>query len=470
MRLVVLLFCLLLGLGAENAYAKPAAKNTKNAPAKSTAKNTPTKNSPAKNASAKKPTKSSVKASSKNASKSSATKKTDAQINEQKNALKKLESDLAKKRQELALLETEEKGVLNTISILDQNLNQTRTYLSELSKSEVMLERALVQLTADIDSLDRKIETRREAMRKRIRTLYISGRNSEARVLYSLLTQEGNPDRQVYWVHHILNQDQQEVEVLQQLVQERDEKKQSESAHLSDLKQLRTKKAAEEKGLVTQMSGQEKMLMSLKHDQNMQRRALKEFEQNQKTMLALIKKLEEKRKKEIEQAKKDEAARKAKEKADKGKKKDTKAPAKKVEKPKVTVAESVKGPKCTPLKGNIISQYGLQEHPVLHIMTRNLGVEIRGKRGEAVRAAAAGSVVMVGEIDGRGPSVIIEHAGGTYSVYGHLKSIRVQEGKEVRNCEEIGEVGDVASLNGIILYFQVSEGTQTVDPLQWLKQ
>ena len=465
MRLVVLLFCLLLGLGAENAYAKPAAKNTKSAPAKSTAKNTP-----AKNASTKKPTKSSVKASSKNASKPSATKKTDAQINEQKNALKKLESDLAKKRQELALLETEEKGVLNTISILDQNLNQTRTYLSELSKSEVMLERALVQLTADIDSLDRKIETRREAMRKRIRTLYISGRNSEARVLYSLLTQEGNPDRQVYWVHHILNQDQQEVEVLQQLVQERDEKKQSESAHLSDLKQLRTKKAAEEKGLVTQMSGQEKMLMSLKHDQNMQRRALKEFEQNQKTMLALIKKLEEKRKKEIEQAKKDEAARKAKEKADKGKKKDTKAPAKKVEKPKVTVAESVKGPKCTPLKGNIISQYGLQEHPVLHIMTRNLGVEIRGKRGEAVRAAAAGSVVMVGEIDGRGPSVIIEHAGGTYSVYGHLKSIRVQEGKEVRNCEEIGEVGDVASLNGIKLYFQVSEGTQTVDPLQWLKQ
>ena len=44
-----------------------------------------------------------------------------------------------------------------------------------------------------------------------------------------------------------------------------------------------------------------------------------------------------------------------------------------------------------------------------------------------------------------------------------------QEGKEVRNCEEIGEVGDIASLNGIKLYFQVSEGTQTVDPLQWLK-
>lgn len=401
----------------------------------------------------------------------SATKKTDAQISEQKNALKKLESDLAKKRQELALLETEEKGVLNTISVLDQNLNQTRVYITELSKSEVMLERAIVQLSADIDSLDRKIETRKEAMKKRIRNLYVNGRNSEARVLYSLLIQKGNPDREVYWVHHILNQDKQEIEMLQQLVQERDEKKLQETSHLEDLKQLRSKKSAEEKGLVSQMSGQEKMLMNLKHDQNMQRRALKEFEQNQKTMLALIKKLEEKRKKEIEQAKKEEAARKAREKAAKDKKKkDKKAPTKTIEKPKVVVAESVKGPKCTPMKGEIISNYGLQEHPVLHIMTRNLGVEIRGKRGDAVRAAAAGSVVMVGEIDGRGPSVIIEHPGGTYSVYGHLKSIRVQEGKEVRNCEEIGEVGDVASLNGIKLYFQVSEGTQTVDPLLWLKE
>lgn len=454
MRLLFLIVCLVLGFGFSDSYAKAPAKSGKSSKPAASAKAAP------------KATKSSSKSKT-----AAATKKTDAQISEQKNALKKLESDLAKKRQELALLETEEKGVLNTISVLDQNLNQTRTYISELSRSEGMLERAIVQLSADIDSLDRKIEVRKAAMKKRIRNLYVVGRSSEARVLYSLLTQEGNPDRQVYWVHHILNQDRQEIEMLQQLVQERDEKKQLESSHLSDLKLLRTKKAAEEKGLVSQMSGQEKMLMSLKHDQNMQRRALKEFEQNQKTMLALIKKLEERRKKEIEQAKKEEAARKAREKAEKSKKgkKDSKAPSKTVEKPKVVVAESVKGPKCMPLKGEIISNYGLQEHPVLHIMTRNLGVEIRGKRGDAVRSAAAGTVVMVSEIDGRGPSVIIEHAGGTYSVYGHLKSIRVQEGKEVRNCEEIGEVGDVASLNGIKLYFQVSEGTQTVDPLQWLK-
>ena len=390
-----------------------------------------------------------------------APKKTDAQIKEQRNALKKLESDLAKKREELVLLETEEKGVLNTISLLDQNLNQTRVYITELSKNEKLVQQAVEQLKRDIDSLDQKIHVRKEAMKVRVRKLYVNGRYSEAEVLYRLLSREGDPRRQAYWVHHVLNEDRMQVEILTAMVTERDEKKREAEEHLVELNGLREKKAREEKGLVSQMSNQERMLLNLKHDKAMQQRALQEFERNQKVMQALIAKLEAKRKKEIEEAKKAEAARKAKQKKQKEKKV--------VEKPKKTIAGSVKGPKCMPLEGEIISNYGLQEHPVLHIATRNLGVEIRGKRGAAIRAAAAGTVVMVAEIDGRGPSVIIEHEGGTYSVYGHLRSIRVQEGKEVRNCEEIGEAGDIASLNGIKLYFQVSEGTQTVDPLQWLK-
>ena len=391
-----------------------------------------------------------------------APKKTDAQIKEQRNALKKLESDLAKKREELVLLETEEKGVLNTISLLDQNLNQTRVYITELSKNEKLVQQAVEQLKRDIDSLDQKIHVRKEAMKVRVRKLYVNGRYSEAEVLYRLLSREGDPRRQAYWVHHVLNEDRMQVEILTAMVTERDEKKRESEEHLVELNGLREKKAREEKGLVSQMGNQERMLLNLKHDKAMQQRALQEFERNQKVMQALIAKLEAKRKKEIEEAKKAEAARKAKQKKQKEKKV--------VEKPKKTIAGSVKGPKCMPLEGEIISNYGLQEHPVLHIATRNLGVEIRGKRGAAIRAAAAGTVVMVAEIDGRGPSVIIEHEGGTYSVYGHLRSIRVQEGKEVRNCEEIGEAGDIASLNGSKLYFQVSEGTQTVDPLQWLKR
>ena len=407
-------------------------------------------------------------------------KRTDTQIDEQKNALKKLEVDLAKKREELEVLEIEEKGVLNTISLLDQNLNRTRSYLSELSRNEDVLQGAVKQLVLDIDSLDTKIKARKRAMIKRIRNLYVYGRSNDAEILFNLLTKKGNPEREVYWVHHLLNRDREDVEMLRKLVTERTQKQQMQEKHLAELSRLRSRKAVEERGLIAQMNGQERMLHSLKHDKAVQRMALKEFERNQRTMLALLKKLEQRRKREIEEAKKAEAARlatlkrkerEAERKREEEKKREAeKARQAEISKKPVIQAQPFKGPKCMPLDGPIISEYGLQEHPVLHIMTRNLGVEIRGKRGGRIRAAAAGTVAMVAEIDGRGPSVIIEHEDGTYTVYGHMKAIHVQEGKSVKKCEEIGEVGDIASLNGIKLYFQVSEGTQTVDPLQWLKQ
>ena len=50
---------------------------------------------------------------------------------------------------------------------------------------------------------------------------------------------------------------------------------------------------------------------------------------------------------------------------------------------------------------------------------------------------------------------------------GAPRGMEKEEGRD--DGEEIGEVGDMASLNGIKLYFQISEGTRTLDPLQWLK-
>lgn len=397
---------------------------------------------------------------------SAAPLKTDTQIRNQQKALKQLEKDLVKKREQLMLLETEEKSVLNTLSLLDQNLSQTREYVSMLASNESLVAAAVKRLSLELDSLDQKISKQQDAMKKRIRTLYIQGRHSEGEELYRLLRQKENPERQLYLVRRLLSEDKMLVENLSASIKERTEKKAMEAEHLKNLQVLRSKKAFEEKGFVIQIERQSEMLFMLKRDKNLQKKVLEEFERNQKTMILLIKKLEQKRKKEEAEAKK----RLAEEKKKKSKKVQKEKPKVKKETPAVVLDKAIVGPKTMPMHGPIISNYGMQEHPVLHIMTRNLGVEIKGQRGGKVKAAAKGKVVMTAEIDGRGPSVIIEHEGGFYSVYGHLNSIRVQEGDAVRNGEEIGEVGDLASLNGIKLYFQVSQGTQTIDPLQWLNE
>lgn len=387
--------------------------------------------------------------------------RTDQQLKESRAELKKLETSLKEKRRQIELLKTEERSVLNTLSLLDQNLNMTREYLEALGKNEGEVQRELAKLSGEIDSLDLEIVGLKRAMEARVRALYIQGERSRAETLYKILVQNENPERQLYMVHRLLNDDAARIETLKSAIEARNSKKRSEARHLSELKEIRQKKAEEEAGLKEQIDGQETALKNLKTDQEMQKAALAEFERNQKTMLSLIKQLEEKRRKELAEAKRKKEAEEKRKKEAREKKEKKKEEAKPT--PKVVL-----GPKCLPLEGDIISKFGSQEHPVLHIPIRNLGVEIRGKKGAKIKAAAAGTVALVSEIDGRGPSVIIEHPGGYYSVYGHLSSVKVKEGDAVSNCQEIGVVGDVASLNGIKLYFQVSAGTEPLDPFKWL--
>ena len=384
-------------------------------------------------------------------------KSTSSQLAKQRAELKKLESNLAKQRQKVKLLESEEKGVLNTIAILDENLNRTKEYVQLLAKNESTVKTSLSEINRTLDSLDREIALRNEAMRLRIRELYIHGDMGTVEEILAALRGETSPDGQIYYVNRLLSEDREKVEKLSWLLRERSLKKREASNRLSELHTLQSKKAAEEAGLKTQIQTQGSVLATVQKSKNLQRRAIQEIERNQKTILSLIRQLEKKRASEIAQAKK---AKQKTKKLDKSSKPLVKLP-----------KEPVKpiGPKCMPLDGSVISEYGMHEHPVLHIMTRNLGVEIRGKKGAKIKSAAAGTVAMVTEIDGRGPSVIVEHEGGVYSVYGHMSAIRVKEGDKVKNCQDLGTVGDIGSLNGIKLYFQVSEGTETVDPLRWLR-
>jgi len=245
---------------------------------------------------------------------------------------------------------------------------------------------------------------------------------------------------------------------------EKEEKRQLEIKQ-KEMTDLHESKAKEEKKLQNQLLFQNEVLTKVQTDKSTQERAIEEYKRNQQTLTALIAAIEKKRQEAAaaaEAKKKAEAERKAKEPQAAGQ-----AP-----KGKVAIPQEVPvavGPKCTPLNGQIISEYGHHINKVLNIKTMHLGTEIRGEKGEGVRAAAAGAVVMIANLPGHGPSVILSHKGSHYSVYGHLGAIKVKEGDTVKNCQEIGTVGNAESTNGYKLFFQVYKGTQTQDPMAWLK-
>ncbi len=91
-------------------------------------------------------------------------------------------------------------------------------------------------------------------------------------------------------------------------------------------------------------------------------------------------------------------------------------------------------------------------------------VDVRLPEGTPVRAIAGGVVAFAGEQFFGGRSVVIDHGGGVFSVYYHLKVYSVAEGRRVSRGERIGEVGATGRATGPHLHFGVRVPGGRIDP------
>lgn len=92
------------------------------------------------------------------------------------------------------------------------------------------------------------------------------------------------------------------------------------------------------------------------------------------------------------------------------------------------------------------------------------GIEIAGKDGQPVLAAANGKVMYAGGgIRGYGNLVIVKHAGSLLSVYAHNKVILAKEGQMVSKGQQIAEMGKSDS-STVKLYFEIRRDGKPIDP------
>jgi murein DD-endopeptidase MepM/ murein hydrolase activator NlpD len=118
----------------------------------------------------------------------------------------------------------------------------------------------------------------------------------------------------------------------------------------------------------------------------------------------------------------------------------------------------------TPVRGQVIANFGSDANG-LH----NDGINIAASAGTPVQAAEAGTVVYAGnELAGFGNLVLIRHAGGWVTAYGHMASIGVQRGAAVAKGQAIGAVGQTGSVTSPQLHFEVRQGSKPVDPAPYL--
>jgi lipoprotein NlpD len=98
------------------------------------------------------------------------------------------------------------------------------------------------------------------------------------------------------------------------------------------------------------------------------------------------------------------------------------------------------------------------------------GIEIGGKAGDPVRAAADGKVMYAGTgLNSYGSLIIVQHNKDFLTAYSHNRKLLVKMGDIVRKGQQIAEMGDESN-SRVSVGFELRRDGKPVDPLPYLPQ
>ncbi len=113
-----------------------------------------------------------------------------------------------------------------------------------------------------------------------------------------------------------------------------------------------------------------------------------------------------------------------------------------------------------PVEGRILSGFGAKPGG-----RYNDGVNLKASAGTAVRAAADGVVAYAGDaIAGFGNLVLVKHADGWVTAYGHNEALLVRRGDRVRQGDAIARAGSTGAVTEPQVHFELRRGRLAVDP------
>ncbi|MRR57074.1 MAG: M23 family metallopeptidase [Deltaproteobacteria bacterium] len=95
------------------------------------------------------------------------------------------------------------------------------------------------------------------------------------------------------------------------------------------------------------------------------------------------------------------------------------------------------------------------------------GIDIAIPVGTPVRAVRKGRVVFAGAHGGHGSTVIVEHANGVRTLYGHNSIVRVQPGELVESGTILAFSGNTGRSTGPHVHFeQLPSGRSGIEPVE----
>lgn len=352
---------------------------------------------------------------------------------------------IRRERAELQSRLQELQGRAHDLADEAQNLHRQAEATSRLVRS---LDQQLLTINADVDSTatslaraEQEVQLRRAALKRRVVDIYKRGPLYTTEALLSARTFGELVGRYKY-LHELALHDRAVVARVQVLYDEIDRQRALLVKLQEELKRNREEKALEEQRLRSMEGARTRNLAQVQQSQRQIQNRLARIQRDEQRLAQLLASLEEARRRSEARPN---------------------APAPTAS----TLKTSDFGKLDWPVEGDIIYRFGRAINPNNTAIRWN-GVGIRAPQGTPVKAIAAGEVMVADPIGTYGLTVIVQHGGGDYSVYGSLSRADVHKGDKVGKGEVIGAVGRADPEMDAHLHLEIRPKGRATDPLAWL--
>lgn len=374
--------------------------------------------------------------------------------------IKSRQSELARLRQEIQLYENRikeqektETATLDLIDEYDKQITLVRKLVRSLHDQEQTLELDIEKTRSQMHELGGELAHLKRQYANYVCSMYKSGRTYDLELILGSKSLNQALIRSEYLrrfseqrkrdADHIVSRrddvEEDNLQLQKQLVQQR---------------QLLSEKADEERTLGGKLKKRQQMLAEIRRDKKTLRREMSRTTAAAQDLEQLIAKLVEQ-----ERLRKEREAARARESG------------KPVPPPSPAITgrpfNQKRGHMRWPVdQGKVVARFGNQQHPILHTITQNTGIDISLPVGSNVTATSDGEISAISWLPSFGNLVIIDHSNGYRTVYAHLSEITVTEGQRVGEGAVIGQSGE--ALTGPMLHFEVWKDREKQDPETWL--
>ncbi|HEY7767979.1 MAG TPA: peptidoglycan DD-metalloendopeptidase family protein [Longimicrobium sp.] len=378
------------------------------------------------------------------------------QISESQRRLQEIRAERQRLRRELQGIQGRVGSVSAEIRIIQQQQQMSAALLREISTQLGQTERQIDSTTAEMILTQAELANKKERLNRRLREIYKRGPLQSAQVLLSAHSFGDLLNRYKY-LHLVARRDRQLVEEVGDLARELELREVELRRSLADMQYLHNAREQENAALTNMRADRTQTLTSLRTTQRRATSRLETLARDERRMTGLIAELERRRREGERRAAAAAATRPA----------GSPAPSRPAAS-SMTTADL--GNLDWPVSGQVVYSFGRSRQSNGTTIRYN-GIGIGAAPGTAVRAIEGGTVEMAAPFEGYGPTVVVSHGGGYYSLYLYLREVMVRPGAQITKGQTVGTVGGEGTPEGAHVEFQIREpGGSAVDPLTWLRR